>query len=92
MAAVDEWFDGLRSEECLATPEPYGEQWGWFAPPTRGGRCRQCGCWDYDACFDPMTLDGCQWVAERPCSVCAWLPAHLAATMPTDRRRGVWLR
>jgi hypothetical protein len=34
------------------------------------GRCRQCGCSDYDACFDPATGAGCYWVDEDLCSVC----------------------
>ncbi|MYE00537.1 MAG: hypothetical protein F4Y03_04560 [Alphaproteobacteria bacterium] len=40
-------------------------------PPAPGDRiCRECGCWDWNACVDAH--DGpCWWVEEDLCSVCA---------------------
>lgn len=33
-------------------------------------RCRVCGCWDYDACWDDE-IGACWWVAPGVCSHCA---------------------
>ncbi|MYE59300.1 MAG: hypothetical protein F4X35_06960 [Alphaproteobacteria bacterium] len=40
-------------------------------PPAPGDPiCRECGCWDWNACVDAR--DGpCWWVEEDLCSVCA---------------------
>ena len=43
-------------------------------PPPRPGPgdcvCRECGCWDWNACVDAR--DGpCWWVEQNLCSVCA---------------------
>lgn len=36
-----------------------------------GVECRGCGCdWNH-ACYDVVTGDGCYWVEEDLCSVCA---------------------
>ncbi len=40
-------------------------------PPAPGDPvCRECGCWDWNACVD-MHDGPCWWVEEDLCSVCA---------------------
>ena len=36
-----------------------------------GRQCRECGCDDAHACYDPKNRGGCHWVEEDLCSVCA---------------------
>ena len=38
--------------------------------PAHAPRCRECGCWDYGACFDEE-LGTCWWVELDLCSHCA---------------------
>lgn len=40
-------------------------------PAPDGARtCRECGCWQYDACWDE-DAGPCWWVEEDLCSHCA---------------------
>ena len=51
-------------------------------------RCRVCGCWDYDACWDDEA-GACWWIAPRLCSHCAGSTVHgfetFMATMRANR-------
>ena len=49
-------------------------------PPPGEPRCRQCGCWEWDACWiepdwdrpDEDTWEGpCWWAEDDLCSACA---------------------
>ena len=47
-----------RVEERPRLPAPEG----WAT-------CRNCGCWEYDACWDEE-MGACWWVDEELCSHC----------------------
>jgi len=75
------WWNGeayfgwvLRGAKPFNVPRPLvrGHQGIWYWKPTIA-ICRECGCTDESACYDPANGEPCHWIEADLCSACGGL-------------------